>query len=186
MEKDFENSDFSEKATLASITKRVNAMKILLFLSKDEDNDEAYYLQIISNALDMNEATAFTNLNNLVQAGLVEKGESKANRKNRYYAIGNKRLAEKAIEKYKRSVGFQLARLIPYERRYCSQLKNDRRFQKACEDYGLTISEGIQEILSCHKIGKESVGTDTVIWRREQGYDEPEKGKSLTEVEEVE
>jgi predicted transcriptional regulator len=185
MEKDLENSDFSEKATIASIIKRVNAMRILLFLSKDVDNEEAYYLQIISNALDMNEGTAFSNLNKLVEAGLLVKGESKANRKNKYYAITNERLAEKAIEKYKHYVGFQLARLVPYERRYCSQLKSDKRFQNACAEYGITISEGVSEILSCYKVGKESTGLDTIIWRREQGYDEPEKGKSSTEIEEI-
>ena len=43
-------------------------MRILLFLSKDKDNEEAYYLQRVADALEMNEATAYTNLSKLVEA----------------------------------------------------------------------------------------------------------------------
>lgn len=181
----FENKDISEKATIAMISKRVNAMRILLFLMKDEKNEEAYYLQALADELDMNEMTAFNNLNKLMDAGLVEKSEAKGNRKNKYYAIVNRELSEKVIEKYKHAVGFQLARLIPYERRYCSQLKEDKHFQNACKEYGLTISEGFSEVLSCHKIGKDSSnGTDTIIWRNAQGYDELEK-ENLVEAEDI-
>jgi len=176
---------FSEKATLAWIVKRVNAMRILLFLAKDRDKEEAYYLQRIADALEMNEATAYTNLSKLVEAELVVKNEAKGNKKNKYYAITNKKLAEKAIEKYKHWVGFQLARLVPYQRQYASQLKQDKRFQSACDEYGLTISEGVMAILGCYKIGREHTGNDKIIWRKEQGYDEPEPVKVDTEVEEV-
>jgi hypothetical protein len=89
------------------------------------------------------------------------------------------------IEKYKRYVGFQLSRFIPYEMQFCSQLNEDKRFLYACMKYGLAVSEGIQAVLNCYKVGKESTGLDTIIWRREQGYDEPEKEKSVSEVEDI-
>jgi predicted transcriptional regulator len=186
MEEETVNDVFSEKATITSMIKRVNAMRILLFLSRDADN-EAYYLQEIANSLDMNEATAFTNLNKLLEAGLVEKTEAKGNRKNKYYTIFNQILAEKVIKKYKHWVAFCLARLVPYQQLYASQLKRDRRFTEACEEYGLTISEGINAIFGCYKIGKEHTGTDTILWRREQGY-EPEKEpeNATVEPEEIE
>jgi DNA-binding MarR family transcriptional regulator len=185
MENDSVNEFFSEKATIASITKRLNAMKILLFLSKDSDNEEVYYLQELADRLEMNESTTFANLCKLMESGLIEKKESKANRKNKYYSILNKNLAEKVIEKYKHWVAFCIARLVPYQRLYASQLKRDKRFIEACEEYGLTVPEGIYAILSCYKVGKESAGLDTIIWRRAQGYDEPESGKPITEVEEI-
>jgi hypothetical protein len=83
----------------------------------------------------------------------------------------DRNFAEKAIEKYKRWVGFCLSRLVPYEKQYVSQLRQNKRFIEACEYYGLSISEGSSLILGCHKIGKEQDGTETVIWRQEQGYD---------------
>jgi hypothetical protein len=82
----------------------------------------------------------------------------------------DKNLAEKAIEKYNRWVGFCLARLVPYERQYISQLKEDKRFKEACEHYGFSISQGTDAILGCHKIKIEKDGTE-LVWRQEQGHD---------------
>jgi len=180
-----ESKNSSEKSAIAAIIKRTNAMKILLFLIRDKDEEETYYLQRIADDLDINEMTAYSNLVKLINAGIAEKSETDVDKRTKYYSIVNKELAEKAIEKYKHYVGFQLARLVPYEKRYCSQLKGDKRFQNACEEYGLTVSEGINVILSCYKIGQESTGHDTIIWRKAQGYDKPEQGKDDTEVEEV-
>lgn len=53
-----------------AIAKRRNALKILIFLNK---NDDASYLQEIANALDMNEMTAFGNLSKLIDAGIIKK-----------------------------------------------------------------------------------------------------------------
>jgi DNA-binding MarR family transcriptional regulator len=185
MESENESKGSLEKSAIAAIIKRNNAMKILLYLIRDKDEEETYYLQRIADDLGINEMTAYSNLVKLIDAGIVEKSETDVDRRTKYYSITNKRLAEKAIEKYKRTVGFQLARFVPYEKRYCSQLKGDKRFQNACGEYGLTSSEGIMVILSCYKIEKESTGQDTIIWRKEQGYYEPEKEKSTTEVEDV-
>ena len=176
-----------EKAIVASMIRRANAMKILLFLSNDVDNLEAYYLQEISNILDMSEATAFTNLKKLLIAGLVEKTEAKGNKKSKYYSISNKKLAEKAIEKYKHAVGFQLARLVPYQRLYASQLKREKRFIDACVEYGLNLSEGINAVLNCYKIGKEHTRTDTILLRNAQGFDPEEQTENeKVEAEEIE
>jgi hypothetical protein len=83
-------------------------------------------------------------------------------------------LAQKAIGKYKHWVGFFLARLIPYERQYLSQFEHNKRFIEACEQYGLSISEGISSVLSCYKIGKMQDGAEIIVWRQTQGYDPKE------------
>lgn len=184
-----QEDDFSETATLESIVKLTTAMKILLFLTNDKDNDETYYLQRIADALGINEATAYVNLGKLIEAEIVCKTMSKANKKNKYYYVSNKKLAQKAIDKYKHWVGFCLARFVPYEKQYCTHLKRDARFITACEEYGLTVSEGINTVLECHKVGKENMGSDTIIWRKEQGYDKPEPVEQVKfeiKVEEVE
>jgi len=72
-------------------------------------------------------------------------------------------LAKKAIEKYKRWVGFCLARLIPYERLYVSQLQQDKRFVEACSQYGLSIAEGVASVLGCYKIRTEQNGAELIV-----------------------
>jgi hypothetical protein len=119
----------------------------------------------------MNENTAYKNLNRLVAIGMLTKTTPKGDKRERYFLITDKNLAKKAVEKFQRWVGFCLARFVPYERQYVSQLKQNKRFIEACELYGFLISEGIAAILGCHKIGKERDGTEIVIWRQEQGYD---------------
>ncbi len=119
----------------------------------------------------MNENTAYKNLNKLVEIGMLEKTVPCGNKRERYYEIIDKNLAEKAIMKYKNWTGFCLSRLIPYERPFLSQLKQDKRFIEACELYGFSVSEGLSIILRCHKIAKEQDGMETIVWRQEQGYD---------------
>lgn len=176
----------SEKATISAIAKRRNAVKILIFLTK---NDDAFYLQEVADTLDMNEMTAFSNLSKLVDAGMVVKSGVKVDARTKYYEVMNKKLAEKVIEKYKSLVAFRLARLIPYERTYAEQLKNDSRFVKVCQYYGLNIDEGVNAVRLCSKIGYERDSNRLILWRKEQGYilekpKEPEKFE--TRVEEVE
>jgi len=162
----------TEKSTLASISKRTNAMKILMYISNDIDGFGDYTLQEIAEPLKMNENTAYKNLSKLVGIGMLAKTTPKGDKRERYYSITDKNLAKKAVEKYQRWVGFCLARLIPYERQYISQLKEDKRFIDACVEYGLSISEGLNAIYGCHKIGKEYDGTtEVILCRREQGYD---------------
>lgn len=167
-----EEKHSTEKSTLSAISKKVNPMKLLMYLTNDIDKFEAYTLQEITQPLKMNENTCYRNLNLLVEIGLLDKVEPKGNRKEKYYSILDQNLAKKAIEKYTRWVGFCLARLVPYERQYISQLKENKRFKEACEQYGFHLSEGIELILGCHKIGKEQDGTEVIVWRQQQGYDQ--------------
>lgn len=146
-------------------------MKILAFIYNDIDEYGAYCLQEISQPLKMKENTAYKNLNKLVEIGLLEKTVPIGNKRERYYEVRDKNLAEKAIEKYKHWVGFCLARLVPYQRIYASQLKQNKRFIDACAQYGFSISEGLNAIYGCYKIGKEYDGTEVIVWRQEQGYD---------------
>jgi DNA-binding MarR family transcriptional regulator len=160
-----------QKSTIASIVKRTNAMKILMYISTNIDGFESYTLQEVAEPLEMNENTAYKNLNKLVEIGLLEKTVPKGNKKERYYEIIDKILAKKAIEKYKHWVGFCLARLVPYERLYASQLKQNKHFIEACAQYGFSIDEGLNAIYGCYKIEKEFDGTEVIINRKEQGYD---------------
>jgi hypothetical protein len=178
-----EDEGLSEKATISNLIRRVNAMKILIFLVKDMDKEEAYYLQQIADRLDMTEATAFNNLDILIQAGVLGKAESKCNRKNKYFAIINKELAEKIVCKYKHRVAFCLGRLVPHRRVYASQFKRDKRFIDACSVYGLDVSEAFCALLDCYKIGREDVGTDIIIWRNMQGYDSESDNESAEPIE---
>jgi hypothetical protein len=161
----------NEKSTLSAISKKINPMKILAYVHNDRDEYGAYCLQEISQPLKMNENTCYKNLNKLVEIGLLEKTVPKGNKKERYYEIIDKILAKKAIEKYKHWVGFCLARLVPYERLYASQLKQNKHFIEACAQYGFSIDEGLNAIYGCYKIEKEFDGTEVIINRKEQGYD---------------
>jgi hypothetical protein len=91
-------------------------------------------------------------------------------------------LPKKAIEKYKHWVGICLARLIPYQRIYASQLKQDKRFIDACEQYGLSISEGMVSIFGCHKIRTEKDASEIIVWRREQGYKSQNENRITEEI----
>jgi DNA-binding PadR family transcriptional regulator len=162
-----------EKSTLASIVKRPNAMKILKYISENTAGFESYYHKELADALKMNESTTYKNLNRLVEVGLLDK--TARARKEKYYSVLDKNLAEKAIEKYKRWVGFCLSRLVPYERQYVSQLKQNKRFIEACKYYGFSISEGLSVVLGCYKVGKVQDGTEIIVWRNEQGFDYSEE-----------
>jgi predicted transcriptional regulator len=166
-----EEKQSEEKSTLASISKRVYAMRILKHIFGDTEGFGAYYHQEIADTLKMNESTAYSNLNKLVEVGLLEKTEPKGNKKEKYYSVLDRNLAEKALEKYRRYVGFCLARLVSYERQYVSQLRQNKRFNEDCGGYGFSVPEGVAMILSCHKIGKQQDGSEVVIWRQEQGFD---------------
>jgi DNA-binding MarR family transcriptional regulator len=161
----------TEKSTIASIVKRTNAMKLLMYILTNIDGFESYTLQEVAEPLEMNENTAYKNLNKLVEIGLLGKEEPKGNKREKYYSVLDQNLAKKAIDKYRHWVGFCLARLVPYERLYASQLKQNKRFIEACKQYGFSIDEGITLILGCYKIGKEQDGTEVIVWRQEQGYD---------------
>ena len=169
----------SEKATISAIAKRRNAVKILIFLNK---NDDAFYLQEVADNLDMNEMTAWCNLYKLVEAGMVVKSGVKVDARTKYYEITNRELAKKVIEKYKNLVAFRLARLVPYNRLFSEQLKKDSRFVEECEFYGLTIDEGINVVKMCPKVGSESDGNRLILWRISQGYTPPEKENERTET----
>ena len=167
-----ERRNVSEKANIIAIVRRRNPMKVLLFLHK---NKKLYYIQEIADLLDMCEATVSLNLHKLNDANLVELVQSNVDKRLRFWKIANEELVEKAIEKYKYRVSFRLARLVPYNKIYTDQLKSDKRFVEACQYYGLSVSEGISAVLSCPKIGSETHSGRSIIWRVEQGFDEPEK-----------
>ena len=176
-------SKISRKATISAIVKRKNAMKILLFLNNSED---AFYLQEIADTLDMNEMTAFSNLSRLIDAEIVKKTETKVDFRTKYYEVIDKKLAEKVIDKYKYRVSFHLARFVPYKRITTEQLKSDKRFIETCQTYGLSISQGVQAVLSCPKIGSETYSGRSIIWRTEEGYIPPTIEHEEREVDEPE
>jgi DNA-binding MarR family transcriptional regulator len=160
-----EENQSEEKSTLASISKRVYAMRILKHIFEDTEGFGAYFHKELADALKIHESTTYMNLNKLVEVGLLDKTEPKGNRKEKYYSVADRNLAEKAIQKYERWLGFCLARLIPHEKQYVSQLRQNKRFIEACEYYGVSVAEGITAILRCYKIGKMQDASETVVWR---------------------
>ena len=172
IEMDERTLEISRKATISAIVKRKNAMKILLFLNNSED---VFYLQEIADNLDMNEMTAWSNLSRLIDAEIVRKTETKVDSRTKYYEVIDKKLAEKVIDKYKYRVSFHLARFVPYKKITTEAFKSDKRFIETCQTYGLSISEGINAVTSCPKIGSETHSGRSILWRKEQGYIPPEK-----------
>jgi len=176
-------------ATIRSTSKRRTAMKILIHL-KRENEQEGMPLSIseVSEGLDMVWETASYNLMKLVECGFVTKVEDKMDARTRYFQVVNKEATEKAIKLYKRWVGFKLGRLIPYTKIYSGQLKSDKRFIEKCKFYGLTFYEGISAVAACQKIGTQTAtdysgrNVGLFLWRKEPGYIPPEEEKM--EVEE--
>ena len=74
-------------------------MKILMYISNDIDSFGAYCLQEITQPIEMNENTAYKNLNKLVEIGLLEKTEPKENRREKYFSVLDHSLTKKSIEK---------------------------------------------------------------------------------------
>jgi DNA-binding MarR family transcriptional regulator len=165
------------EGNIEAISNRKNPMKVLMFLLKF---DKLYYTTEIAKELNMNWFTVEANLYKLNDAGLVEIVENDVDKRLKFWKVTNEASSEKAIELYKRKVGFKLARLVPYNRIYIEELKKDARFIQACQDNGLTVDEGISAVLSCPKISSEGY----YLWRKEQGYDEPETETKPT-VEEI-
>ena len=171
-------------ATIRSTSKRRTAMKILIYL-KRENEEEGMPLSIseVSEGLDMVWETASYNLMKLVECGFVTKVEDKMDARTRYFQIVNKEAMDKAIELYKRWVSYKLGKLIPYQKIYFEKLISDNRFIEECKFYGLTLGEGFNTVTTCPKIGTQTAtdysGRDQglFLWRKEPGYIPPEEEK---------
>jgi DNA-binding transcriptional ArsR family regulator len=182
--KEFGRSDING-ATIRSTSKRRTAMKILIYLKRENDW-EGMPLSIgdISEGLDIAWETTSYNLTKLVECGFIAKVEDKMDARTRYFQVVNKEATGKAIKLYKRMVGFRLGRLIPYNKVYSEQLKSDKRFVEMCKVYGLTLYEGISAVAACPKIGTQTVtdysgrSNGLFLWRKEPGYIPPEKEKT--------
>jgi DNA-binding MarR family transcriptional regulator len=71
-------------------------MKILRFISNDIDGFGDYILQEIAEPLKMNDNTAYKNLNKLVGIGMLAKTTPKGDKRERYFSIADKNLAQKS------------------------------------------------------------------------------------------
>jgi predicted transcriptional regulator len=165
-------SETITEATIRSTAKRPTAMRILVFLNQ---NSEIYTTTEIADELDLEWTTADYNLQKLLECEFVRIVEDKMDGRTHYYQLVDRKNVEKAISEYKRWVGYRLARLISYKKIETEQVKADKRFIGECQKYGLTISEGIEAVQSCPKIGFESQSGSTVLWRKEQGYLSPDE-----------
>ena len=157
-------------ATIRSTSKRRSAMKILMFLDRENMPNT---ITEISEELDMDWSTVKHNLLKLKECEFVETVEDKMDIRTRYFLV-NKEATEKAIELYKRWVSYKLGRLVPHQKIYSEKLKSDKRFVEECKFYGLTIYEGFTAVAACPKIETE-IATDysgrnvgLFLWRKEQ------------------
>ena len=159
-------------ATIRSTSKRRSAMKILMFLDRENMPNT---ITEISEELDMDWSTVKHNLLKLKECEFVELVEDKMDIRTRYFQIVNKEATEKAIELYKRWVSYKLGRLIPHQKIYSEKLKSDNRFIEECKFYGLTIHQGFNTVAACPKIETE-IATDysgrdqgLFLWRKREG-----------------
>ncbi len=158
-------------ATIRSTSKRRSAMKILMFLDRE---NMPHTITEISEELDMDWSTVKHNLLKLMECEFVELVEDKMDTRTRYFQIVNKEATDKAIELYKRWVSYKLGRLIPNQKIYSEKLKSDKRFIEECKFYGLTVHQGFNAVANCPKIETEAA-TDysgrsqgLFLWRKER------------------
>ena len=158
-------------ATIRSTSKRRSAMKILMFLNRE---NMPHTITEIANELDMDWSTVKHNLLKLMECEFVEAVEDKMDSRTRYFQVVNKKATERAIELYKRWVSYKLGRLIPHQKTYSKKLKSDKHFIEECKFYGLTLHEGFIAVANCPKIEIEAA-TDysgrnqgLFLWRKEQ------------------
>ena len=164
--------DFS---TVRELSRQKNAVRVLKFLMNSK---EPLNFTDVYTTLDANDCTILYWLKRLVKFGILNGVRSIVNLHSTYYSIGDKEGVERIIERYHWRVGFKLARLIPYAKTEESKVREDRRFKALCKENYLTISEGIEAVKNCAKISVEKVGypyNRTYLYRKSQGYDEPEK-----------
>lgn len=125
----------------------------------------------IYNALEMNDGTGHYWLTKLTDLGVIEVVRTKANLWVKYFRITDRDDAQRIIDRFHRSIGFKLARLIPYKKTDESEVRKHKRFISLCEDYYLTIDEGIEIVKDCAKVGIEKGHNTIYLFRKEQGYD---------------
>ena len=159
-------------ATIRSTSKRRYAMKILMFLDRENTPNT---ITEISEELDMDWSTVKHNLLKLKECEFVENVEDKMDTRTRYFQVVNKEATEKAIELYKRWVSYKLGRLVPHEKIFSQKLKSDSHFIEECQFYGLTRYEGFNAVVGCPKISTETAtdyaGRDQglFLWRKIEG-----------------
>ena len=140
-------------ATIRSTSKRRSAMKVLMFLDRE---DMPNTITEIAEELDMDWSTVKHNLLKLMDCEFVEIVEDKMDTRTRYFQVVNKEATEKAIELYKRWVSYKLGRLVPHEKIFSQKLKSDSHFIEECKFYGLTLHEGFIAVANCPKINTET------------------------------
>ena len=161
--------------TVRELSRRRNAVRILKFLMKCSEEQS---VMDIYNALDMNDGTGHYWLTKLTALGVIKVIRTPANLGAKYFRITNRENAQWIIDRYHWNIGFKLARLISYEKTEESKVREDRRFKALCEEYYLTLDEGIEAVKKCPKIEVEKLGyphDKIYLFRKEQGYDEPER-----------
>ena len=161
--------------TIRELSRRKKAVRILKYLMKCSEEP---CVTDIWNALDMNDGTALYNLTKLENVGIVEVIRTEVDGRCKYFHVIDRENAERIIERYHWTVAFKLARLIPYTKTEERKVREDKRFIALCEEYYLTLDEGIRVVKNCAKIGVEKVGhpyNKTYLHRKSEGYDEPER-----------
>jgi predicted transcriptional regulator len=157
-------------ATIRSTSKRRSAMKVLMFLNRE---NMPHTITEIAEGADIDWGTAKHNLVKLMECHFVGIVEDKMDTRTRYYQVADKEATKKAIELYKRWVSYKLAKLIPNQKTYFEKIKSDHQFIEECKFYGLTRYEGVNAVTSCPKIETETA-TDykgrpqgQFLWRKE-------------------
>ena len=160
--------------TVRELSRQKNAVRVLKFLMNSK---EPLNFTDVYTALDANDCTVLYWLKRLQRLGAVKGVRSRANLHSTYYSIHDKAGVEWIIDRFHWNTAFKLARLIPYAKTEEDKVREDKRFRDLCAEYYLTIDEGIEAVKGCPKISVEKVGypyNRTYLYRKSQGYDEPE------------
>lgn len=146
------------------------------------------YITEVERATGLCQFTAQWNLRKLEEAGLVVSKKIPSLDKMTIYfylPVANRKFAELVLKQYYWHVGYKLGHYVPYEPITATELKEDERFSKACDKYGLTLDVGIEIVSKCPKIDTEKRWNDLILRRNVEGYIPPPKEEEA-ETEAVE
>lgn len=152
------------------------------------EHNDSYNAVDVGRALKlyMSEAAVRFNLNKLCNVGLMKATKIPALDKHSiYYTLVDKKVAEMIVKDALNRISYILGHYIPYQKVSVKEVKEDRRFNKKCGYYGLSVDEGIDLVKECPKIGVEYGKGATLLWRKVEGYIPPPKPEEAVEIEEI-
>jgi len=138
------------RAVLKSISRRSSFCKVLKFLY--DHYPEPYMQGQIEKSVGIMQATLWNIFKKLREIGLVRLVPNPIDRCAKFYALTDKVTTKKIVNRYLWLCGYKLAKLLPFNQTVTiEELKRNEQFQSMCQNYGLTIDEGISSLENCSR-----------------------------------